>query len=120
MSIEAHSFLDNGLLWSRDEINVWLDAQPANVQDMARDLGRKWLSEGRDIVVGFNIFRYLQENPHLVGIEPAQPVRMNPTGFFGGMQKIVLAWRQHQINNNLRNLGSDLNQINQSIQSLAK
>ena len=113
MSIEAHSSHDDGLKWSREEINAWLDTQPSHVQDMARNLGRKWINEGSDLVAGFNIFRHMLERSR-----PALSLR--PTGIWDIFQQTVLGYRRHKINNNLRNLGRDMGSIKQALRDLSK
>jgi|AntRauTorcE11897_2_1112592.scaffolds.fasta_scaffold64514_2 hypothetical protein len=111
MSTAAHSSHDDGLKWSREEISAWLDAQCPELQKTCRELGRKWAQEGRDLVAGFNIVRYVWEKDFearaQAARQPRQPAiqsQSSAPGFLGVVQDYYLARQEARIYDNLANM----------------
>lgn len=107
MSTAAHSSHDDGLRWSREEISAWLDAQSPEFQAACRRVGRQWLQEGRDLVAGFNIVRYLLERDAAAAPAPQQvryESQSSAPGILGIAQDYILARQEARIYDNLANM----------------
>lgn len=110
-------------IWSRDEINAWLESLTPSQQEIMKRVGRQWAARGEDLVANYSEVRHAIETGrfHLPANPPGQNVqvqRQERGGFWTNFVKLVNVWRDVQIDNNLRNLGRDLGKINSSIQSL--
>lgn len=111
-----HSSHNSKFPWSRDEINVWLESLNPWQQDFMRALGRKWANRGEDLVRNFSYVRkIIEENGGVFPTQPptfqSQPLVRPHEGFWTKFRKLVLVWRDFRIDNNLRNLGRDLNDL---------
>ena len=117
MSTAAPSSHDE-CVWSREEINAWLESLPHATQEKMKELGRKWIAEGRDILLGFNIVRYIIEKGYLdvngavaqvnspqnsfMGLAPTGASRA--PGLFGVVQNFLLGRQEARAINNVANM----------------
>lgn len=121
MSTAAPSSHDE-YIWSRSEINAWLESLPRATQEKMKELGRKWVQEGKDILLGFNIVRYIIEKGYMdvygnVAQSAPQnsflgfPLKSKAPGIFGAAQDILLARREARVERNLADMGDHFRRV---------